>query len=340
MRTQSCKIDSTVSSNLQCSAYGVPQGSILGPTLFIIYINDLCNLQLRNAAIVTYADDTAIVFHGKTWQGVQKNIQDGLSSVVHWFKNNLLTLNLKKSKYVTFSIRSNGQPQTGTFTVTAHSCVDPICCSCPSLEQVHEIKYLGVILDKHLNWISHIKSLSGRVRKLIFIFKQLRHIADEALLKMVYFAFAQSILTYCIYAWGGASKTHMIHAERSQRALLKVSYFKPFRYPTSKLYTDTKVLTVRGLYIRSVILKQHTQIAYDPVFFCSTRRNDKVCRITHKRTSFAQNFHTFLGPFLYNKINKIINLYQNTFHSCKRITVNYIESLNYDEIEGLLNVEN
>jgi hypothetical protein len=74
--------------------YGVPQGSVLGPTLFLTYINELCDLQLSNVKVVSFADDTALIFHGDSWDDVYKDAQFGLNLATFWLKNHGLTLNV------------------------------------------------------------------------------------------------------------------------------------------------------------------------------------------------------------------------------------------------------
>ena len=109
-------------------------------------------------------------------------------------------------------------------------------CDCPCIEKVAQTKYLGVVLDQALSWYPHLEQTSGRIRKLSWIFKTLRHIVPTKLescknrprnlLNEIYVALAQSVLLYCIPIWGGAAKTKFIHLERAQRALIKLMYFK------------------------------------------------------------------------------------------------------------------
>ena len=101
LRTQRVRVDSDCYSLEESNTeYGVPQGSVLGPTLFLIYINDLTETILLNGKIVSYADDTALLFHGKSWEEVIKLAFKGLYKVTKWLDNNLLTLNTNKTNYI------------------------------------------------------------------------------------------------------------------------------------------------------------------------------------------------------------------------------------------------
>lgn len=102
-RKQMIKIDEWVSGDSEIS-FGVPQGSVLGPTLFLIYINDLTNLKMENGQVLSYADDTALVFTGSNWNAVFRSAENGILKVSNWLRANLLTLNTTKTNYICFSI--------------------------------------------------------------------------------------------------------------------------------------------------------------------------------------------------------------------------------------------
>lgn len=336
-RSQCVQIDNHRSADLPIH-YGIPQGSILGPSLFLIFINDLCNLQLTNGKIVSFADDTALVFEADSLQDVFKFAQDGLNLVLDWLAHNHLTINAEKTKYMLFSIRNTLQHN---FNLTAHSCQSYLLtgCSCPSLENVPTIKYLGLNLDQNLNFKSHINLLSSRIRKLIFIFKTLRNIADYRVLKMVYYALCQSILTYCITTWGGVHKTSLKKLEVSQRALLKVATFRSFDFPTFDLYRNCKVLTVRQLFVLNTILKKHTQLTYSTTHVQNNkRRRDLVCSSYRCKSKFMQRFFVFLGPYLYNKCNVSNKIYSLNNFNCKNLVVDWLLKMNYDVTENLIEV--
>lgn len=335
-RKQRVRIDNRLSDEA-CIEFGVPQGSILGPTLFLVYINGLCQLQLLKGKILTYADDTVLFFSGQCWEEVYVTAQKGFNRVCEWLRWNILTLNVNKTKYVAFAHRSNHLPHPH-LKIYFHACVPNVTslCSCPVLERVDEIKYLGIIIDQFLTFKPHIKVLVTRLRKLIYIFKTLRHVADRQIIKMVYDALCQSLTQYCITSWGGAAKSHLIEVERAQRAILKVGAGLPFLYPTVDLFKDWDVLTIRQIFILHTLLKEHSLLPYDPNMYRDKRRKGRVCQTQPCSSAHSRSFFFFLGPYLYNNLNKILNIYPQSKHKCKISVTTYLKTLDYQETEKLL----
>lgn len=320
--------------------FGVPQGSILGPTLFLVYINDLCELKLDRGSVFTYADDTVLLFNSKSWADVEVRANKGLNDVAIWLRKNLLTVNVTKTKFMAFTLNSTSQPKSPlSLRIHCAKCTSFQQCPCIPLDCTNQIKYLGVIIDQHLTWTNHISALGGRIRKLIYTFKKLRHILPSETLMVVYYALAQSILSYCISIWGAAAVTHMLPLERAQRALLKVMHFKPRRYSTESLYKDTRVLTVRQLFIKAIILRQHAMTSEEQLKMNThKRRKDVVFKLSLFRTRYARKSFLGQGPALYNRISKqttIVNLNRNALNRC---ITNYLSQLNYTNTENLLRI--
>lgn len=336
-RTQCVKIKDYLSSELPVT-FGVPQGSVVGPTLFLVYVNQLCNLLLQDGKITAFADDTVLTFTGDTWQDVFDTAQRGLDRVVNWLNDNQLTLNTEKTKILCFSLRQATQPPDSYFLI-AHSCVRPntVVCTCPTLARSHTIKYLGVTLDDNLSFKAHIDLLTARIRKLIFVFKTLRHVAEAQIVRRVYFALCQSLLSYCVSVWGGAPKTTLLKLERAQRAVLKVSTFRPILFPTEELYKCCKVLTVRQLFILSAVLLQHQSTPYLNI---TKRRKDLICQHYKCKYSFTKRFLCFQGPQLYNKLNRKLKFYSLPRSSLKKYLADFLLTVNYHDTECLLFSEN
>lgn len=338
-RSQCVRIDS-VTSSYEKLTYGIPQGSILGPTLFQIYINDLCKLSISNCKIFSYADDTALLVSDKNWEQARDRAEHALRIIMEWLSTNLLTLNLDKTKLIRFYRPQSNTPSSFSHKIIAHSCLphQPVSCNCLALSTVTNIKYLGVIIDENLNWHAHIEALCTRVRRLIYIFKELRHSANTETLTLVYLSLCQSIIMYCIPVWGGTYKTTMIPAERAQRAVLKVMLFKPRDYPTDQLYSEAEVLTVRQLYVLRSVLRRHSNLPLDKKLL-QRRHGFPICSTTPCHFAFTSRQLSVQSSRIYNKINKIIPLYRFNLYEIKNKLRKWLLSLSYDETENILAIE-
>ena len=317
--------------------FGVPQGSVLGPTLFLLYINDLCNITLEMGNIFSYADDTAVVFSGNSWEDVRNRAENGLTKISQWLSMNILTLNAAKTNFICFSLKTSTQPEQD-LKVKIHNAESTECrndgCACPAIKRVNSVKYLGITIDQTLSWHPHLDLLSGRIRKLIFIFKTLRHVANKDLINKIYVALAQSILVYCIPAWGGASKTKYLELERAQRSLLKVMHFKPYRFSTTELYRFCSLLSIRKLYILNSILKVHKTLKLDYNLLNKRRYSPAPSRTT--KTYFARRQFNVQSAYLYNKINIFLHIYPMNKYDCKNATTQWLKSISYDETESFM----
>lgn len=314
--------------------FGVPQGSVLGPTLFLVYINDLCQLNLIQARLFVFADDTAIIFQGDNWNRVIEVAQEGLRRVTAWLDKNLLSLNISKTKAILFRISNKSAPKI-KYSIKLHNCKpeEESSCSCPVIEEVNHVKYLGIYIDNKLSWGKQIDCVSGRVRKMMIIFKRLKHVADDKIKKIVYTSICQSVLQYGIVVWGAAVKTKLIKVERAQRALLKVAYNKTFRYPTDLLYQDCKHPRVRQLFIIATILRFHKT-----ALKTNSNRGDRriYWRLPRTRTAYGHRLFSFTGPYIYSDVNYRLNILHMTRFTVKKALQAWLSNLDYKNTEDLL----
>ena len=139
---------------------GVPQGSILGPLLFLIYINDICNVSVI-AKLILFADDTNLFFSHPNPAYLVHEINQELNKFSFWFRANKLSLNLDKTKFVIF--RPRQKPQQMVFKILLDN---------SEIKQVNEVVFLGVIVDEHLTWKSHISYVSNKISKSIGIIRK------------------------------------------------------------------------------------------------------------------------------------------------------------------------
>lgn len=319
-------------SSLYAIDFGVPQGSVLGPTLFIMYMDDIH--KTIPSEIICYADDTALVFDGSSWKETFTSAEECMKRITAWLNQNLLTLNAKKTKYICFYKTAATAPDN-TYKIKLHVCKDNTICNCQYLQRADTIQYLGVVLDKNLNFVTHIGALSSRVRKTANIMRLLRSSAPKNILRTIYFALSQSLITYCIRCWGNAVKTAMINIERAQRSVLKTMFKKPFRYPTTQLYKDSEVLNVRQLYVLRTFLRMHKEVMNSTDYPVLLKRRIYRTNLPKINTSFARRFSPFKDHYIYNKVASLCDVRSCSLKEAKVKITKWLASLTYDSTENL-----
>lgn len=293
--------------------------------------------------LIAFADDTALVCSGKTWKRCFDVAQKSFDIVSLALQNNLLSLNATKTNIMAFSLTNKNLPDSQIHFIKAHK---PKClsdrdarlnCDCSALASCNSVKYLGVTIDSQMSYINHINGLTSKIRKLIAVFKNIRHAGTKDIIKSIYYALCQSLISYCIAAWGGSYKTHMIALERAQRAILKVAYSRPYRYPTHQLYMECDILTVRQLFIRQVIIDKKRTYTLTSVIKKQARRTKGLASIACK-TAFAHKHVNFLGNHLYKKILKHIPIDDLNIRECKNKCTKFLLQMDYEKTEKLLTI--
>lgn len=299
-RTQKVKINNilSISESIKCS---VPQGTVLGPILFNVYMHRLFKNTVGE--VMVYADDTALSYIGNNWDEVHDKATRDLESVYKWFSSMSMALNMTKTNYMTFSYNEVGQPMTSNILV--HSCIrnSDIECNCQCIKQVTQTKYLGVIIDNKMQWHHHVDKINKKMRYLNLTFYKLRYILKRQLLKTVYFALAQSVIQYAIIVWGGIFKTTISPLMRSQNILLRIIMNKDSRYSTSMLYQEFEVMTLRQIYMYNISLFAiKNGHLWERVPETHNLRNQpKVKELKTSKTSTQRHF-IYLGPKIFNML--------------------------------------
>ena len=167
-------------------SHGTPQGSCLGPLLFLVFCNDL-QLHLEYMSCIQFADDTTLFYADKSLD-VIKCVENDIEIIMDWFRVNSLTLNVQKTKYLLFT------PKKGKKTLHLNI---GMCCIKPDTNT----KFLGVIFDDKLTWNSQVKNVLVKMKRNLGLLSRGCSLLSKHSLKNVYYAHIFSHMSYCISIW-------------------------------------------------------------------------------------------------------------------------------------------
>ena len=191
----SCSVNGALSSVCKLT-YGVPQGSILGPLLFLIYINDLPNC-LDISCAKMFADDTNITVPGCTFAELEQATNSELNNLYNWLKANKLSLNIAKTEFMVISTRQR---------FLAENCSEiNIQLDGHPISRVEHTKSLGLNIDDRLSWSNHIKDLCRKISSAIGALRRIRPLISQSTAVQLYNALIQPHFDYCTPVWNGLS---------------------------------------------------------------------------------------------------------------------------------------
>lgn len=238
-------------------SYGVPQGSILGPLLFIIYINDMPKVH-KLAKFVLYADDANIILTGKNIEEIHQQVELLTKTLTDWVDCNGLKLNLKKTCFMIFSPhKTNIEYDLRMSNV--------------NIERKSTARFLGVLINEKLNWAQHIAALRNKMARHIGVMYKLKGIIPLAARLNIFHSFVQSHVNYCSLIWGFSSRSNIESIFSAQKKGIRAVipgfanyFYKDGQTPhhTKSAFTKYGVLSVQNIIAKNALIfmyKLHTQ---------------------------------------------------------------------------------
>ena len=281
-------------SNFNSIPKGVPQGSVLGPILFLVYINDIINSSTRLKFLI-YADDTTLLLKDKNIVSLHANLNLELDQIKTWVQSNKLILNITKTNYILFQNRS------------IKKSIPPIMLNGEILKKVNQTQFLGVIIDENLNWKSHIDHISLKISKVTGILYRVRHNLTSDALLSIYYTLCYPHFTYCVAIWASTWPSFLNKLTVAQNKIIRcICFLKKFE-STTKFFSELRILRFLFIHQYFTLLLIYRNITNNKIFklvehVTHTRSNNTNLICPQFRTSLFKNIVINFAPKLFNSL--------------------------------------
>ena len=271
---------------------GVPQGSILGPLLYILYVNDF-KLNFPDEDMICYADDTSFIIRNVREDTVSLDAKNILLRCKNWLNTQNLVMNESKTAVVLFQNVSN--------TMECNIDFDNV-----RLECTEHVKFLGLIVDSNLKWKQHVNKLCSKLSSALFALRTLRNKVELPTLIQVYHALFESHLIYGIVFWGNSSNSNILRVLKLQKKAVRLLAGLQFRDSCRETFKELNLQTTVNLYILNllVFIKNNIDsIGQEPVNHTySTRNKTNFLRPLKHHTAIYEKSVSYSGARLFNML--------------------------------------
>ena len=215
---------------------GVPQGSILGPLLFLLYINDISKTSSL-LDFVLFADDTNIFYSHPNLNTLVNTLNTELPKISSWFKCNKLSLNINKTHFMHFK-----QTTANTAEIPINIIIDNL-----TIEHKQNSKFLGVYIDENLTWNNHLHHVTSCVSKGVGIISKLKLFLPQSTLLLLYNTMVLPYITYCNTVWANCAKTKILPILLLQKRALRICSGAPYLANSDPLFRKLKTMKIADI---------------------------------------------------------------------------------------------
>lgn len=334
-RTQCVRINQSTSEFLPITC-GVPQGSVLGPILFLVFVNSLC-LGRFKGSLTSFADDTALCYQSHNVDSLFNDMEYDLNQLKVWFTLNKLALS-SKTKYIKFSFKSKMNMNRNIYfrcKQCLNNSVNVTCINCVQIEKVDSLKYLGLILDQNCTWKPHVLSVKMYVYMALRKFYMLKYICPVPVLRSIYFAIVHSKIQYGLSCWGGTYTTIVNPIVIAQKAVIRQIFKLRKTEHSFPYFKQLNIFPLRHLYIYRVLrlffVRSGQNVSNS---LAKSIRLKSLNRVTLPRPNSEafKKFYLYMASKLFNKVPFHISKATNLNHFSKYLK-QWLFSFNSEQIE-------
>uniref|UniRef100_A0A1B6MU01 Reverse transcriptase domain-containing protein n=1 Tax=Graphocephala atropunctata TaxID=36148 RepID=A0A1B6MU01_9HEMI len=268
---------------------GVPQGSVLGPVLFVLFTSDFPVYMEPYSNTIIYADDMVLLISGKNREALEVQSYIALNVAIEYCAANDLVYNESKRKEMTLGSMKD---ELSGF---------------PNLDSVHAVEHLGVVVDNKISWMDHVDKLCAKLSSALFAIRRVKHVSTEDAVRTAYSSLFECHLRYGIVLWGATTNGYLERVLITQKKAVRMLADLDWRASCRGAFKELGILTVTNIYLLEVIClasSRQLQRNMDTHTYQTRNARDFALPIHHSRR--FQSKHSYGGAKFFNVLPETI----------------------------------